>query len=98
MLWAKVTFLPKNADFLQEISDVSKIKRVLTVKGILCNKFQVSSIILTSFRQGDGGNFSPFPPQIEPLKSTPRLQWKKFQMLWLCSRVFKGQFSLLDLP
>ena len=79
MLWVKVTFLPKkNADFLQEIADVIKIKRVLTIKGTLRNKFQVSSIILKSFKQGEGGggNLSPFPPQIEPLKSRPRLQWK----------------------
>ena len=38
----------------------------------LCTKFQVSSIILTSFRQG--ANFTPPPPprQSEPLKSQPR--------------------------
>ena len=35
-------------------------------------KFEVSSIILTSFRQG-GGNFTPPPPQNEPLKGPPRL-------------------------
>ena len=36
-------------------------------------KFEVSSIILTSFRQG--GNFAPLPspPQNEPLRSPPRL-------------------------
>ena len=34
-------------------------------------KFRVSSIILTSFIQG--GNFTPLPPQNEPLKSPPRL-------------------------
>ena len=39
-------------------------------------KFEVSSIILTSFRQGVGVNFTPPPltsPQSEPLKSPPRL-------------------------
>ena len=36
----------------------------------LCAKFEVSSIILTSFKQG--GNPPP-PPQKEPLKSPPRL-------------------------
>ena len=36
--------------------------------------FEVSSIILTSFRQGGGRNSSP--PQNEPLKSPPRLGLK----------------------
>ena len=35
-------------------------------------KFQVSSLILTSFRQGEG-NFTPSPPQNETLKSPPKL-------------------------
>ena len=35
-------------------------------------KFEVSSIILTSFRQG-GVILPPTPPQNEPLKSPPRL-------------------------
>ena len=35
--------------------------------------FEVSSIILTSFRQGGGGVILPPPPQNEPLKSPPRL-------------------------
>ena len=36
-------------------------------------KFEISSVIVTSFRQG--GNFTPPPtlPQNEPLKSPPRL-------------------------
>ena len=38
----------------------------------LCAKFEVSSVILTSFRHG-GGNFTSPPPQNEPLKSPPRL-------------------------
>ena len=46
--------------------------------GYLCAKFEVSSVILTSFRQGGsgggrGGNFTSPPPQNEPLKSPPRL-------------------------
>ena len=36
----------------------------------LRTEFQVSSIIVTSFRQGDGGNFTKKP---SPLKSPPRL-------------------------
>ena len=38
-------------------------------------KFEVPSIILTSFRQG-GGNFTLPLPQNEPLKSPPRLGLK----------------------
>ena len=43
-------------------------------------KFQVSSIILTSFRQGVGGGviLLPPPPQNEPLKSPLRLGLKNF--------------------
>ena len=88
MPWEKVLFLPKNADFLQKTADITKIKRALVLKGIflklhmgmlLCTKFQVSSIILTSFRQR--GNFTSSPPthththipQNEHLKSPARL-------------------------
>ena len=46
-------------------------------------KFEVSSIILTSFIQGGGGGGKftpppppPPPPQNEPLKSSPRLGLK----------------------
>ena len=44
-------------------------------------KFEVSSITLTSFRQGgrgvgEGGSFTPSPPQNEPLKGPPRLGLK----------------------
>ena len=40
----------------------------------LCAKFEVSSIILTGFRQG---LIPPPPPQNEPLKSPLRLGLKK---------------------
>ena len=48
-------------------------------------KFQVSSIILTSLRQGRGGsgvgNFNhPPPPQNKPLKSPPRLGLINFEI------------------
>ena len=33
-LWVKVLLLPKNADFLQKDDAISKIKRVLVLKGI----------------------------------------------------------------
>ena len=39
----------------------------------LCAKFEVSSVILTSFRQWA---YSP-PPQNEPLKSPPKLELNK---------------------
>ena len=40
-------------------------------------EFEVSSIILTSFRQGGRGVIlTPPPPQLEPLKSPPRLGLK----------------------
>ena len=44
-------------------------------------KFQVSSIILTSFRQevgGGGGEILNHPPKNEPLKSPLRLGLKNF--------------------
>ena len=61
--WEKVLFLPKYVDFLQENADISKIKGLLVLKGIfsetkylciLTYQIQISSIILTSFRQGEG--------------------------------------------
>ena len=43
-------------------------------------KFEVSSVVLTSFRQGgvlgEGGGVIPHPPQNEPLKSLSRLGLK----------------------
>ena len=42
----------------------------LDMRVYLYAKFQVSGIILTSFRRG---NFTPATPQNEPLKSPPRL-------------------------
>ena len=63
---------------MQKNADISKIKEVLVLKGIfselgmcvyLRTKFQVSGVILTSFRQA--GVILPPPPQNEPLKSPP---------------------------
>ena len=34
MLWVKVLFLPRNAEFLQKYADISKIKVALVLKGI----------------------------------------------------------------
>ena len=34
LLWVKVLFWPKNADFLQKNADISKIKKVLVIEGI----------------------------------------------------------------
>ena len=91
LLWVKVLFSPKKCCFLQKNTDISKITRTLVLKGnflklILCvylrTKFQVSSIILTSFRSG--GHFNPPPPPLPPTpqngprKSPPRLGLKIF--------------------
>ena len=59
----------------------------------LRDKFEVSSIILTSFRQrvgvgiGGGGNYI-LPPQNEPIKSLPRLG--------LRDRQFSVKFCMLQ--
>ena len=64
LLLLNILFLPKNVDFLQKISDISKIKGILILKSIfsettyvcvLTYQFQVSNIILTTFRWGGGG-------------------------------------------
>ena len=34
VLWVKVVFWPKNADFLQENTDINKINRALALKGV----------------------------------------------------------------
>ena len=51
------------------------------MSGYLYAKFDVSSIILTSFRQGDLGGVilspRPPPPQNGPLESPPRLGFAK---------------------
>ena len=40
---------------MQKHADICKFKRALVLKGIFSEAFQVSSIILTSFRRGGGG-------------------------------------------
>ena len=35
LLWLKVLFLPKNADFSQKNAEISKIKKTFVLKGIL---------------------------------------------------------------
>ena len=78
LLWVKVLLLTKKS------ADISKIRRVLVLKSIfsktryrciltyLRTKFQVFSIIPTSFRQ-DKRYFTLAPPQNKPLKRPPRL-------------------------
>ena len=75
----------------------------------LLAKFEVSSIILTGFRQG-GGLFypSPSPPQNEPIKSPTRLglkivisinmQTHPFAVTSLPSFVFKVTSDKLTIP
>ena len=66
-------------------ADISKNKRVLILKSIfseniyvvyLSIKFQISSITLTSFRQGV--ILPPTPLQNKPLKSPPGLEFRIF--------------------
>ena len=55
-------------------TDISKIRKVLVLEGIFSETTYlcVSSLILTSFRQG--AVILPFPPpQNQPLRSLPRL-------------------------
>ena len=54
----------------------------------LRDKFQVSSMIETSFRQGWGGE-PHHPPQNEPLRIPPRLMLRK-RVLKICSK-FTGE-------
>ena len=77
---SKSTIFAKNADFLEETADISKIKRVLVLNSkryiilalhiwvYLRTKFKVSRIILTSFTQE--GHFTQLssPPQSKPIK------------------------------
>ena len=84
LLWIKVLFLSKNADFLQkkmltsaklrEPGDEKAYFVKIHIDVYLRTKFQVSIKILTSFRQGEvWGEFYPIPPQNKPPKSQPRL-------------------------
>ena len=86
VLWVKVLLFTKRCCFFaiikkkcwhQQNLESLATKRYLFLKLNMCvylrnlrTKFQVSSIILTSFRQG---GFYPHPPQNKPLKSPPRL-------------------------
>ena len=74
--------MTKNADFLHKNTDISKIKKDMELKGtfsentyvcVLTTKFQVSSIIITGFRQEVILPPPPTPAQNEQLKSPPRL-------------------------
>ena len=55
-------------------------------------KFEVSSVILTSFRQRGRGVIlppTPLPPtQNEPLKNPPRLELTKFTVVRICLVTF----------
>ena len=62
LLWVKLVFLQKNAIFSKKNAGISKIKEIFVLKVLkldMCiyfrTKFQVSSIILTIFRQDLGG-------------------------------------------
>ena len=78
--------MPKNTDFLQKNSDISKTMLGLVPQGIVSKTTyecvltcQISGfqLVLTSFRHGEGSNFPdppPTTPKSEPLKRPPRLR------------------------
>ena len=89
LLWVKVLFWPKNADFLQKNAYISNIKEALVLidifsvtkyESVLTCQIRVCSITLTSFRQRIGVGVRiilPIPlPQSKPLKSPSRLGLK----------------------
>ena len=49
LLWVKILFLPKNANFLQKNADISKIKRALVQKGIFSKPTYVCTCQISSF-------------------------------------------------
>ena len=78
LLWVKVLFWPKNTDFLKKMLTSARLmgpwyKKVYFLKlhmiVYLRAKFQVSSIILTSFRQG-GNSPDPLTSKRTPKKPT----------------------------
>ena len=102
LLGVKVLFWTKNAIFLRKKMLASaklrepRYKKLyflkLHIDVYLPAKFEVSSIILTSFRQG-GGN-SPHTPQNKPLKSPPRLGSARALSVTMVTIVAdKGSFS-----
>ena len=75
MLWKKVLFLSKNADFVQKMLTPAKFRELLIYKSYFVKlnmclhlriESQVSSVILTRFRQGVV--LPPFPSS----KQTPK--------------------------
>ena len=101
MLWVKVLFWQKKRRlFAQKNPDISKIKKALVIKVIfydilwnymfvyLRDKFEVSSIILTGFRQGPPP--SPLTSKRKPKKLTQiRVNWQMENFTtfkrWRCS-------------
>ena len=77
--------MPKNTDFLQKNSDISKtmlglvpqdIVSKTTYECVLTCQISGFQLVLTSFRHGEGSNFPdppPTTPKSEPLKRPPRL-------------------------
>ena len=47
LLWVKVLFLPKNADFLQKNADISEIKEALVLEGIF---FETSYVCVLTYQ------------------------------------------------
>ena len=76
--WVKVLFLPKKAEFLPENADISKIKRVLVLKGT----FSETGYVCVSYGQnlkfqgciyggGGGGTFTSPNLKTNPSKAHP---------------------------
>ena len=89
MLWVKVLFWPKNANFCKNMVVSAKLRgawnqKVCFLKLHMCMylraKFEISRLILTSFDRRKG-SFPPTPypqppPQNESQKNPPRLGYK----------------------
>lgn len=91
LFWGKVLFLPKKL-FWKKIGDINKFKRQDFLKLCmclhLCAKLQVSSIMLTTFKQGREVISYKTPLQNEPLENPPTLgsKTRKFKNCLLSTR------------
>ena len=104
LLWVKVLFLAKkNAIFCKKMLTLAKLKRSWCYKvnflnlhiGVyFCTRFQVSSIILTSFRQaGEGGlQTTKKPPKLGLISKANAKHLNIFEIIfswkWLTFIVF----------
>ena len=97
LLSVKVLFWPKNANFSQINADISKIKRVLILKGI-SSKITYGSVLrcqIPSFRQ-EGVILPPPSTSKQIPKSPPRLKLKKFSFFFRFNLELNGKDILKD--